>query len=122
MNQLIKIVSASFLSLTVAYAVQANETHHNMHAEASNTQAAMSNQVSEPLHQTTGVIKGIDNKQQKMSISHEAIPEISWPPMTMNFIFTPVADKVSKLKSGEAINFSFTQQGNDYVLQSIEVK
>ena len=122
MNQLLKIISLSMISMTIAYSAQASDAHHNMHGEASSTTAEMSKQVNEVRHQTVGVIKAIDNKQQKISISHEAIPEISWPPMTMNFIFTPVADKVNDLKSGEKITFSFTQQGNDYVLQSIETQ
>jgi len=122
MNPLLKIISLSMMSMAIAYTAQANETHHNMHGEASSPQTQMSKQVSETRYQTVGVIKAIDTQQQKISISHEAIPEIKWPPMTMNFIFTPVADKVNTLKPGEAITFSFTQQGNDYVLQSIESK
>ncbi|WP_300001513.1 copper-binding protein [uncultured Cedecea sp.] len=120
MNKLLKISLLSIASMTTAYTAKANETHHNIHGETHHTQADA--QMKEPLYQTAGVIKGIDNKQQKISISHDAIPEISWPPMTMNFIFTPVAAKVNTFKPGEAINFSFTQQGSDYILQSIEVK
>lgn len=122
MKKLLKNISLSVISMAIAYSAQASDAHHNMHGAASSTKAEMSKQVNEAHHQTIGVIKAIDNKQQKISISHEAIPEISWPPMTMNFIFTPVADKVKDLKPGEKITFSFTQQGNDYVLQSIETQ
>ena len=122
MNKLLKTISLSMVSMAIAYTAQASDSHHNMHGEASSTTAGISKQVNEVRHQSVGVIKSIDNKQQKISISHEAIPEISWPPMTMNFIFTPVADKVNGLKPGEKIIFSFTQQGNDYVLQSIETQ
>ena len=122
MTQLMKSIITGIFSLAVTYTAQANQSHHNMHTETNNTQAAMSEQVKELLYKTTGVIKGIDNKQQKISISHEAIPEISWPPMTMNFIFIPVADTVSTLKPGQVIDFSFSQQGNDYIVQSIAVK
>lgn len=122
MNQLMKGIIVSIFSIAATYTAQANESHHNMHTETSHTQSVMSEPVKEPLYKTTGVIKAIDSKQQKISVSHEAIPEISWPPMTMNFIFTPVAETVGTLKPGQVIDFSFSQQGKDYILQSISVK
>ena len=69
MNKLLKITLLSIVSMTMAYTAKANETHHNIHGETHHIQTDA--QMKEPLYQTTGVIKGIDNKQQKISISHE---------------------------------------------------
>jgi len=122
MHQLIKAISFSLFSMTIMYTAQANETHHNMSVKKNNTMVGMDEQMVKTTYKSMGIIKGIDNDQQKISISHEAIPDINWPPMTMNFIFTPIADKIKTLKSGDEINFTFTQQGNDYILQNIDVQ
>jgi len=121
MQQLIKIISFSLLSMTVPYTAQANENHHPMALE-NNSSSEMNAQIKESIHHGVGVIKGIDNQQNKVSISHEAIPDISWPEMTMNFIFTPVANKMETLTPGTKVDFSFIQQGRDYVLQSIDTE
>ncbi|MCF0319462.1 cation efflux system protein CusF [Klebsiella pneumoniae] len=35
----------------------------------------------------TGVVKDIDMNSKKITISHEAIPAVGWPAMTMRFTF-----------------------------------
>lgn len=47
-----------------------------------------------------------------MTISHEAIPEIGWPAMTMRFTFMQADASITALKVGSHVNFSFVQQGN----------
>ncbi len=122
MYKLMKIISFTLITMAVPYTVQANETHNHMAVEKNNSPNDINNQIEKPVYHAVGVIKGIDNEQHKVSISHEAIPAISWPEMTMNFIFTPVTDKIKTLKPGTAVDFSFIQQGRDYVLQSIDEK
>ena len=55
-----------------------------------------------------------------MTISHEAIPEIGWPAMTMRFTFIQVDESITALKVGSHVNFSFVQQGNLSLLKSIK--
>ncbi|WP_243400304.1 cation efflux system protein CusF, partial [Klebsiella pneumoniae] len=40
----------------------------------------------------TGVVKDIDMNSKKITISHEAIPAVGWPAMTMRFTFVNADD------------------------------
>lgn len=59
-------------------------------------------------HSGTGVINKIDIKQSTVNLSHEAIPSLNWPAMTMSF---KVTDKpaMKTLKVGEKVNFELTE-------------
>ncbi|MCC8430558.1 copper-binding protein [Reyranella aquatilis] len=69
--------------------------------------------------QGRGVVKSIDSARRKVNISHEAIPAIGWPPMTMDF---DVAQSVNlgALKPEMDIDFTMRQGGSGmYVIQTI---
>ncbi|MCU6164760.1 cation efflux system protein CusF [Enterobacter roggenkampii] len=68
----------------------------------------------------TGIVKDIDITNKKVTISHEAIPEIGWPAMTMHFTFMQADASITALKVGSHVNFSFVQQGNLSLLKSIK--
>jgi Cu(I)/Ag(I) efflux system protein CusF len=68
----------------------------------------------------TGIVKDIDLTNKKVTISHEAIPEIGWPAMTMRFTFIQADESINALKVGSHVNFSFVQQGNLSLLKSIK--
>lgn len=76
---------------------------------------------SEQIIHATGEVKDIDLNSKKVTISHEAIPAIGWPAMTMRFTFTEGDTSFSNLKSGSHVSFSFVQQGNISLLKSIEL-
>ncbi len=69
----------------------------------------------------TGVVKDIDMNSKKITISHEAIPAVGWPAMTMRFTFVNADDAINALKTGNHVDFSFIQQGNISLLKSINV-
>ena len=72
----------------------------------------------------TGVVKEIDINSKKITISHEAIPAVGWPAMTMRFTFVnadDAIDAINALKTGNHVDFSFIQQGNISLLKSINV-
>lgn len=69
----------------------------------------------------TGVVKDIDMNTKKITISHEAIPAVGWPAMTMRFTFVNADDAINALKTGNHVDFSFIQQGNISLLKSINV-
>lgn len=60
---------------------------------------------AEHMIEATGVVKKIYKKEGLVSLSHDAIPAISWPPMTMKF---PVGDKVDldSLKKDQTVQFT----------------
>ncbi|VUL29829.1 copper-binding protein [Klebsiella pneumoniae] len=68
----------------------------------------------------TGVVKDIDMNSKKITISHEAIPAVGWPAMTMRFTFVNADDAINALKTGNHVDFSFIQQGNISLLKSIK--
>jgi Cu(I)/Ag(I) efflux system protein CusF len=69
------------------------------------------------VHQATGVVTKVD--KNKVSIKHEAIPSLNWPPMTMAFT---VKDRslMEKMKKGQKVNFEFIQDGRDYVVTAVK--
>ncbi|MGS0922058.1 cation efflux system protein CusF, partial [Klebsiella pneumoniae] len=67
----------------------------------------------------TGVVKDFDMNSKKITISHEAIPAVGWPAMTMRFTFVNEDDAINALKTGNHVDFSFIQQGNISLLKSI---
>lgn len=62
-----------------------------------------------------------DMNTKKITISHEAIPAVGWPAMTMRFTFVNADDAINALKTGNHVDFSFIQQGNISLLKSINV-
>lgn len=88
----------------------------HQHAEMS----AASEGATEQVITGTGIVKDIDLTNKKVTISHEAIPEIGWPAMTMRFTFIQADASITALKVGGHVNFSFVQQGNLSVLKSIK--
>lgn len=90
------------------------EVHQHAEMSAANEGA------SEQVITGTGIVKDIDLTNKKVTISHEAIPEIGWPSMTMRFTFMQADASISALKVGSHVNFSFVQQGNLSVLKSIK--
>ena len=115
MRQSMKVVFLGIMSLVMAQAVQAEESHQGMqmsHGEMKTEQQVIS---------ATGIVKDVDFQNKKITIAHEAIPAIGWPAMTMRFTFTTQDDGITALKSGNKVNFSFIQQGNVSLLQDIQI-
>lgn len=95
------------LSVTCTFpTVWANHHEHEAHAS-----------------QTSGMIKGevrrIDTENRKLTIKHEAIPDLDMAAMTMAF---RVADTISidKFKAGDKIRFSLGQVQGKWVVVAIE--
>ena len=114
MNSLSKIALFTLLSGAV-FAAQAAAPHagmamHEQHA------AAQAQSIS-----GKGVIKAIDMDNKKITIAHEAIPAVNWPPMTMRFTITPQT-QLNNVKDGDSVDFTFVQQGNLSLLQDIRAQ
>lgn len=67
----------------------------------------------------SGVVNKVDPAAHKVNLTHQPIPKIGWPSMTMDFDVTPSVD-LAAVKPGSHIDFSM-EQGTDgmYVIQSI---
>jgi len=55
----------------------------------------------------------------EMTLAHDAIPALKWPAMTMGF---KLADPrlAAGLAPQQAVRFTFSKQGEDYVITAIE--
>ena len=132
MRQSMKFVLCGLVSLAMVQTVQAAEQHHSMDMDMSGMGAsaeqhhdmAMTSSEATPEQQVihaSGVVKEIDLVNKKITIAHDAIPAVGWPEMTMRFTFTSQDDSINALTVGAAVNFSFIQQGNISLLQTINV-
>ena len=61
------------------------------------------------VHKTKGIVNSVDIKGAKVNLSHEAIPSLHWPKMTMSF---KVSDKqdLAMLKPGQHVNFELSEK------------
>ena len=57
----------------------------------------------------TGTVNSVDPAQHKVNLSHNPIPEIGWPAMTMEFPVAPAID-LSAIKPGTRVNFTIEPQ------------
>ena len=68
----------------------------------------------------TGKITAIDAKAGTLTLDHEAIPALDWPPMTMTFkVRHP--DQLNGLKAGDQVRIEVNTQpeGDDYVIDQL---
>ncbi len=109
MHQSVKQILTFAIALSVICTfptVWANHHEHETHAS-----------------QTSGMIKGevrrIDTENRKLTIKHEAIPDLDMAAMTMAF---RVADTISidKFKAGDKIRFLLGQVQGKWVVVAIE--
>jgi Cu(I)/Ag(I) efflux system protein CusF len=99
MRHSLKAILFAALSVIFAAGLQAEEHQHgemNMAGDAS----------SQQIIKGTGIVKDIDLNSKKITISHEAIPAIGWPAMTMRFTFINADESITALKTGSHVDFS----------------
>jgi Cu(I)/Ag(I) efflux system periplasmic protein CusF len=69
------------------------------------------------VNRATGVVKAVDAAAGKITLSHEAVPSIRWPAMTMAFKASP--ELVSSVKPGDRVDFEFVSKGMDATITAI---
>jgi len=67
-----------------------------------------------------GVVNSIDAANGTINITHEPVPELDWPKMTMDL---PVTRRVnlSKVETGKSVNFTL-KQGRDKQFRVIAIE
>lgn len=68
-------------------------------------------------YETTGKVEKVASNS--MTFSHQAVPALSWPAMTMTFS-KPATDAFPDVKAGQTVRFSFKQSDDGYQLVSVE--
>jgi Cu/Ag efflux protein CusF len=101
--------------------VQSSGTHAGgAHAAHSQTRGEMqmAHEGRKDAH-GSGTLNSVDPAQHKVNVSHNPIPEIGWPAMTMDFAVAPSVD-LRALKPGTRVNFTMEQgQSGMYQIQAI---
>lgn len=69
-------------------------------------------------YHASGVVKAVNGKT--VTIAHQAIEQLNWPPMTMRFDISGY--KGTPLIAGEHIDFTFHQATAGYALDTTRVK
>lgn len=64
-----------------------------------------------------GVVKAVDSAKGTITLSHEAVPAIQWPAMTM--AFKASKEQMASVKAGDKVNFEFVAKGMDATITSI---
>lgn len=113
----------TLLALTVLLGCEKQSTPPQNSATQSDT-APTQAQNSEPAspatatHKASGKIEAVDPVAGTLKINHGPVATLNWPAMTMDFT---VSDKalLNNLKSGQQIEFDFTERGSDYVVTAI---
>ena len=68
----------------------------------------------------TGTVNKVDASSHKLNVSHDPIPAIGWPAMTMDFAVDPSVD-LSRIKPGSKINFSLGKdKAGMYQIESVQ--
>lgn len=67
----------------------------------------------------SGTVNSVDPAEHKVNLSHNPIPEIGWPAMTMDFSVAPSVD-LRSLKPGSRVNFTIERgEGGTYEIRTI---
>lgn len=74
---------------------------------------------SQQVHEAQGVVKKVDSAAGEVTLAHGPVATLKWSAMTMAF---KVQDKslLKQLEVGKKVNFSFVQQGADYVVTRLK--
>jgi Cu/Ag efflux protein CusF len=67
----------------------------------------------------SGTVNSVDPAQHKVNLSHQPIPDIGWPAMTMDFPVAPSVD-LKAITPGMHVNFTIEQgQGGIYEIRTM---
>jgi len=68
----------------------------------------------------TGTVNSIDPTAHKVNLSHQAIPQIGWPAMTMDFAVDPAID-LRAVRPGSKVDFTIEQgAGGMYEIKTLK--
>ena len=65
-----------------------------------------------------GVLHELMEGERKINLSHDPIPELGWPDMTMDFGLDEGVS-LDGLKSGQSVEFDMTEKDGSYIIKSI---
>jgi Cu/Ag efflux protein CusF len=109
-----KFFSAIALAFILAFVLSAGRAMAADHGGHSGHGGQPVSQV----YSAVGVIKAI--APAKLTISHEPVPSLRWPAMTMDFAL-PEQALAQGLEIGDRVHFDFVAQGNAFTVVDLEI-
>lgn len=108
-----RLISTLSASLLLAGAALADEGHGQHMKVLAQTEAQSSTFMA------VGTVQKTDPANGFVTISHQAIPALKWPAMTMPFA---VGDKAlfDRFRVGEKVEFEFVREANKVVITGIK--
>ena len=113
------IAAALLLALSPANASDGKGSHAE-HAGSHSGQSEMKEVPGNKPATVTGVINSVDTAAGKINITHEPVPELGWPKMTMDLPVTRKVD-LSTVKPGSVVDFTL-KQGRDKQFRVIAIE
>ncbi|MBF0186742.1 MAG: copper-binding protein [Magnetococcales bacterium] len=100
-----------------AHAMDGHEGHHGHHAPSSGAadHSAMGHGAATSASKAMGmgIVHTIDAEKRMVNLTHEPIPALNWPKMTMDLPVTKRV-KLESLKAGDSVHFTL-KMGRDKV-------
>jgi Cu(I)/Ag(I) efflux system periplasmic protein CusF len=116
MMKLSKLALAAALGFLIALPVAAQQNHGH------DSGSLVSTQPESEAVSGTGVIHAIDVKKRSVNLSHEPIPAIGWPAMTMDMEVAEDVD-LDVLEVGDDVTFTLARGADDiYMIEEINVE
>ena len=119
MNKHFTLLSGLLLVGSNALAQTAADPHAGHHSTAPAASVA-----SAPASEATAMpwvnaeVRKVDLAQGKVTLRHEALPNLDMPPMTM--VFRAPAPALNGLQAGDKVRFIADKQGGNYLATQIE--
>lgn len=110
MKRISIIIASALLFGNNGLAQAATHDHHD-HTQTEQSANVITSQ---------GVVKKINLDTLKVTITHDPIPSLNWPAMTMRFTASS-REQIQSLNVNDKVSFEFIQQGNLSLLQCITV-
>ena len=66
----------------------------------------------------TGTVTALNAGKRRITLDHAPMPDINWPAMKMEFPVEASVD-LSKIKTGDKVQFTLTGSGSNYTVHSI---
>jgi Cu/Ag efflux protein CusF len=118
-----RLITSSSIALFFSISTLAQTTDHSGHDmgqmdetnmnQVKRNHGAMMNTRARHMIEATGVVEKISIDNSIVRLSHDAIPAINWPSMTMDFAVAETVD-INSLKKGQIIQFTLhrAEDGN----------
>jgi len=119
MNKLKSALPFFIVTMMLSTGTQSADSMSGMTGADHGSMKEMASPSAQPIA-GAGLVRKTDAAKHKVTLSHEAIAALGWPPMTMDFAVAPEIDLAS-LQAGQSVSFSLLPTGQgQYMIVKIK--